>query len=76
LAFAVTILFAIKLYMSNKAYHNKLKTFIHPDTIMDDIKKKFKSVEDAQNLLSFNILKCTEDFTRLRNIAFLVAYLR
>jgi hypothetical protein len=53
-----------------------LKSFIHPDTIIEDIKKKFKSVEDAQNVLSFNILKLEEDYSRVRNIAFLIAYLK
>jgi len=43
--------------MANKAYQKKLTSFIHPDTVLGDLKKKVKSVDDAQNLLAFNILK-------------------
>jgi hypothetical protein len=32
-------------------------------------------VEDAQKLLAFNFMKLNEDYGRIKNIAFLVAYL-
>ncbi len=38
----------IKLWMANKAYKLKMKSFIHPDTILQDLKLKFKSVDEAQ----------------------------
>ncbi len=51
------IVVAIKIWMTNKAYKNKLASFVHPDTVMGDLKKKIKSVDEAQSLLAFNILK-------------------
>jgi hypothetical protein len=46
--------------MANKAYKKKLASFIHPESVLPDIKKKVKSLEDAQNLLAFNIHKLPE----------------
>ncbi len=73
---AVMIVILIKIWMANKAYQRKLVSFIHPDSVLPEIKKKVKSVEDAQNLIAFNILKLPEDDSRLRNIAFLIALLK
>ena len=73
---AVLVVVAVKIWMTNLAYKKKLASFIHPETVLPDLKKKFKSVEEAQTLLAFNILKVAEDYTRLRNIAFLMAFLK
>jgi hypothetical protein len=76
IAFAIFVVVSIKIYMAKKAYQRKLTSFIHPDTVLDDLKKKVKSVDEAQNLLAFNILKVTEDESRMRNIGFLMALLK
>lgn len=73
---SVAIVIGIKLWMARKAYEKKLLSFIHPDTVLADIKKKVKSVQDAQNLLAFNLLKIPEDYTRIRNLAFLMALIK
>ncbi len=31
--------------MTNKAYQKKLQSFVHPDTILADLKKKVTSVD-------------------------------
>lgn len=31
--------------MANKAYQRKLNSFIHPDTVVEDLKKKVKSID-------------------------------
>lgn len=54
---AVLIVIIIKLWMANKAYKRKLVSFVHPDTVLVDIMKKIKSVNEIQSLLAFNILK-------------------
>ena len=72
----MAIVILIKIWMARKAYEKKLLSFIHPDTVLPDLKKKVKSVEDAQNLLAFNILKMSEDETRIRNVAFLISLIK
>lgn len=62
--------------MANQAYKKKLASFIHPDTVIADLKIKLKSVDEAQSLLAFNILKVVQDYGRLKNIAFLMAYIK
>lgn len=41
---AVLIVVAIKIWMANKAYKKKLASFIHPDSVLPEIKKKIKSL--------------------------------
>ena len=41
---AVLIVILIKIWMANKAYKKKLASFIHPDSILPEIKKKVKSL--------------------------------
>jgi hypothetical protein len=43
--------------MTNKAYQKKLQSFVHPNTILADLKNKVNSLDEAQNLLAFNIHK-------------------
>lgn len=37
---AVLVLLAIKYYAVNKSYQNKLQQFIHPQYMVDEVKKK------------------------------------
>ena len=57
IGFAVLVVISIKIYMANKAYQQKLTSFIHPDTVLADLKKKVTSIDEAQNLLAFNLHK-------------------
>lgn len=75
-AFAILVVVLIKVYTANKAYQRKLTSFIHPNTVVEDLKKKVPSIDEAQNLLAFNLHKVPEDESRMRNIAFLMALLK
>jgi hypothetical protein len=44
LGVAVLIVIFIKIWMAGKAYQRKLVSFIHPDSMLSEIKKKVKSV--------------------------------
>jgi hypothetical protein len=76
IAMAVLIVVSIKIFMAKKAYRNKLTSFVHPDTVVADLKKKVTSIDQAQDLLAFNIHKLPEDESRMRNIAFLMVLLK
>lgn len=51
---AVLVLLVIKYYAVNKSYENKLQQFIHPQYMVDDVKKKLKKIPgyDTRMLLS------------------------
>lgn len=58
---AVIILLSIKYFTINKSYSNQLSTFVHPDLLVDEVKKKLKKIPDndpriilAQNLTALS----------------------
>ena len=77
IASMMLILILIKYYTIQKAYKNKLTAFVHPSTILHDLTSKIKQTpnSDPRMILSLNLKKVHEDYSRLRNIAMLMAYM-
>ena len=69
-------LLLIKYYTIKRAYKNKLDTFIHPITILDDISIKIKySDNDPRMILGVNINRVKDDPECLRNLAIMMGYM-
>jgi len=75
---AVLVLLAIKYYAVNKSYQNKLQQFIHPQYLIDDVKKKLKKIPgyDTRILLSENLAVVEQDPSKMRNIALLICLMK
>jgi hypothetical protein len=68
---AVGVLLGLKALTLRTNYNKQLEQFVDPSIFMEEIKKKVKSVEEAEKILCIN-LSSAIDHQRLRNISILV----